>query len=256
MRNRILQLLSDNRTTPRCFRVEASTADEATIYLYDVIIPDDDDYWGGVSALKFVNALNSLSAATIHLRINSPGGDVFAARAIETAIRQHASRTVAHVDGFAASAASYVMLAADEVEISDGAFIMIHKAMTVAVGNADDLRHVTGLLDDVDAAMIRTYADETGQSQADIEAWVAAETWFNAQEAVERGFADRVVAVPGGAGANAQAGMWNLAAYAHAPAIPRAPVAPMAPAPESSAARLPGPDVAAMQRRFVLHHRL
>lgn len=207
----LLKLLADNRGLGQ-FRAE-SGKDEATLYLYDVIV--SDDYLGGVGAESFVKAMNDISSPTIHLRINSPGGDVFAARAMEQAIREHPSRVVAHIDGYAASAASYVALAADEVLISDGAFYMIHKAWTIAFGNSDDLMDVAGLLEKIDGTLVSTYARETGQDAEQIEAWMKDETWFTAAEAVEHGFADAVSE----AGPKAQAKQWNLAAYENAPRV-------------------------------------
>ncbi|MGL4477381.1 MAG: head maturation protease, ClpP-related [Aeromonas veronii] len=207
--NQLPKLLADNRGTG-FFKAEQS-ADEATIYLYDAIV--QDDFWGGVSAISFAKEMAAIQAPVIHLRINCPGGDVFAARAMEQAIREHGSRVIAHVDGYAASAASYLALAADEVHIAEGGFFMIHKAWTIAFGNADDLMETAALLEKVDASLVATYARETGQDAGQIEEWMAAETWFTAQEAVDYGFADKI-AEPA-AKANAA---WNLAAYAHAPA--------------------------------------
>lgn len=204
----LLQLLADNRGRG-FFRAEKS-GDEATLYVYDVIVADD--FWGGVSAQAFVKELAAIKAPTIHLRINSPGGDVFAARAMEQAVREHPSNIIAHIDGYAASAASYFALAADEVQIAEGGFFMIHKAWTVAFGNADDLMDMAALLEKVDGSLIATYARETGQSAEQIGEWMAAETWFNAEEAVEHGFADKIAE----AAPKAKAA-WNLSAYAHAP---------------------------------------
>ena len=94
-----MKLLRDNarNRTADIPKAQVEASGEATLYLYDVIV--SDDYWGGISAEKFVKELNALDAPTIHLRINSPGGEVFAARAIEAAIRNHPARIVAHVDG-------------------------------------------------------------------------------------------------------------------------------------------------------------
>lgn len=112
-----MKLLRDNARNRTAAGIpKAEESGESTLYLYDVIV--SDDYWGGISAEKFVKELNALDAPTIHLRINSPGGEVFAARAIEAAIRNHPARIVAHVDGYAASAASFVAVACDEVEIA------------------------------------------------------------------------------------------------------------------------------------------
>lgn len=206
----LLKLLAENRGRGQ-FRAE-SHGDDATLYLYDVIV--SDDYFGGVSAQKFVQTLNALDAQTIHLRINSPGGDVFAARAMEQAVREHSSRIVAHIDGYAASAASYLALSADEVVIADGGFYMIHKAWTFAFGNADDLIDTAALLEKIDESLINTYAKETGQESERIMAWMADETWFNSAEAVEYGFADRVAEE-----AVTDQADWDFAAYEHAPEV-------------------------------------
>lgn len=220
--NPLLKLLADNRGRG-LFRAETN-GDEATLYVYDAIV--SDDFWGGVSAQAFVKELVAIKAGTIHLRINSPGGDVFAARAMEQAIREHGSRIVAHIDGYAASAASYLALAADEVLIAEGGFYMIHKAWTIAFGNSEDLMDTAALLEKVDASLVATYAKETGQDSAQIADWMSAETWFNAEEAVNYGFADRIAA-----DAVKDAARWNLAAYAKAPAQPSAPAPEQAPAP-------------------------
>lgn len=209
MHNKLFQLLADNRGIGR-FSAETN-GDEATIYVYDVIV--SEDYWGGVSAKKFVEELNKLDASTIHLRINSPGGDVFAARSMEQAIREHKSNIIAHIDGYAASAASYVALAADSVLINEGGFFMIHKAWTLAWGNADDLLKTAELLEKIDQSLVNTYVKETRQETDQIAQWMKDETWFSAQEAVDYGFADAISAD----GSASNQATWNLAAYAHAP---------------------------------------
>lgn len=217
MNPQLLKLLADNKGRGQ-FRAEKG-GDEATLFLYDVIV--SDDYWGGVSAETFVKELRSLTAGTIHLRINSPGGDVFAARAMEQAIREHGSKIVAHIDGYAASAASFLAIAADEVEITEGGFYMIHKAWTLGYGNSDDLRKTADLLEKVDESLVATYAKKTGAEADAIRDWMKAETWFTAQEAVEQGFADRIAEGKAKALVN-----WDLSAYGR-PSDP-----PHQPAPE------------------------
>ncbi len=218
-RSAILHLLAANRKRG-FFRAEAKD-DEATLYLYDVIVSDDltAEWLGGVSPETFSKTLAAIDASTIHLRINSPGGDVFAARAIEQAIRGHRARVVAHVDGYAASAASIVAIAADEVEIAKGGFFMIHDSWTIALGNKDDLLEVAALLEKVDGTLAQTYADETGQKLEDVVAMMAAETWLTGEEAVELGFADRLAVAPEKASRTTarMESRWDLSAYAHAP---------------------------------------
>lgn len=210
MRNGLMALLAANRGRGM-FRAEAKD-NEATVWLYDAIV--SDDYWGGVSAISFAKELAAVrDVGTIHLRINSPGGDVFAARAMEQIMREHPARIVAHIDGYAASAASYVALAADEVLINQGGMYMIHKAWTISWGNADELKKTAALLDQVDDALVVTYAAETGQDPEQLREWMAAETWFSADDAVKYGFADAVA----GESVSNRAD-WDLTAYSRAPA--------------------------------------
>lgn len=229
MRNGLMALLANNRGRG-FFRAEAaSDTGEATLYLYDVIV--SDDYWGGVSALTLAKELAALrDASTIHLRINSPGGDVFAGRAMEQAIREHPANIIAHVDGFAASAASYVALAANEVAISPGGMFMIHKAWTIGWGNSDDLLKTAALLEQIDESLVKTYADATGQDADQLRQWMADETWMTADESVDRGFADRIAGdSTSDAGASAVAGGWDVSAYAAAPELKRKPTQAAAP---------------------------
>lgn len=177
-----------------------------------------------MSAAQFVQDLAAITAAKIHLRINSPGGDVFEGRAIATAIREHPAEVLAHVDGLAASAASYVALAADRVQISRGAMFMIHNAWVFALGNRDDLRKMADLLEKIDGDLVADYVRETGAAQDQVEAWMAAETWFTAEEALEAGFADAIAGDEEDdeededeAMAAARATAWDLAAYDNAP---------------------------------------
>lgn len=210
MAQQLLKLLADNRGKGM-FKAEQN-GDEATIYLYDVIV--SDDFWGGVSALTFAKELAATKTPVINLRINSPGGDVFAARAMEVAIREHSSTIVAHIDGEAASAATYVAIAADKVKISEGGFFMVHKAWSIALGNADDMLQMAALLEKVDEALVTTYANHTGKSADEIRQWMAAETWFTAQEALDAGFVDEITAAP-----VRNQHRWDLSAYARAPKL-------------------------------------
>lgn len=225
--NPLLKLLADNRGRG-VFRVDNKSGDEATVYLYGAIV--SDNYWGdGIAAIDFVKALAGLDVKTIHLRIDSPGGEVFAGQSMAQAIREHASTVIAHIDGLAASAASWVALAADQVVISQGGMVMIHQAQGIAVGNAADLRGTADLLEKVDGILVAGYVAETGQTEQQITDWMAAETWFSAEEAVANGFADSIAI---GAGSSNQGKGWNLAAYSHAPAQPPAAAAvpdPVAP---------------------------
>jgi ATP-dependent Clp protease protease subunit len=231
----LLSLYARNRTAAarRPLAVETS-AEEATIYIYDMIVDSqaEADWFGGVAPETFVKALAAITAPTIHLRINSPGGSVFGARAIEQAIRGHQSTVIAHVDGYAASAASFLMLAADQVEIAPGGMVMIHKAWAFGYGNANDLVELAALLKKIDSTLVTTYVQRTKQSADQIAQWMAAETWFTAEEAVAAGFADSLA----GDSADAKALGWDLTAYSRAPLTTRSPEPEPAPAPAHTSA--------------------
>lgn len=201
-----------NRTAPRSYRMEATT-DEATVYLYDVI---GFDFWTGegITAKQFAKDLSAITAPVLHLRFNSPGGDVFEGRAMVAALNQFPGKIIAHIDGLAASAASFVAMHAHEIEMTEGAFLMIHNGWTIAMGDRHVFLDAASLLEQIDASIVEDYRARTGGDAAEIAAMMDAETWINAQDAVERGFADRI-AVPAKA-TEAQA-RWNLSAYQRPP---------------------------------------
>ncbi len=231
MKNRLNKLYADNRkAAARKFEVVAKAdSSEVDIFLYDHIVSSEDEaeWWGGVAPESFVKAVYAVDPShTINLRVNSPGGSVFAARAMEQALRAHKGKVVVHIDGLAASAATFVSMAGDEVVMAKGAMFMIHKAWTGMWGNAEDLRKEADLLDKIDGTLAETYADKTGKDIAAITEWMAAETWFTAQEALDAGFATSI------AEAEAKALAWDLSAYQNAPKAERQTQPEPAPTPE------------------------
>lgn len=210
--NKLFMLLAKNKRQAQPRPIEMK-GDEATLYIYDAIVSDDDtaEWCGGVSAQTLVPQIRALKGGTLHLRINSPGGDVFAAQAIVSAIRETGATVVAHIDGFAASAATVIATAADSIEMSDGSLYMIHCGWTMALGNASEMRATADLLDKVDGSIVAQYAQRTGQSPEAIKALMDAETWFTAQEAVAAGFANSV------APATKVKASWDLSVYDKAP---------------------------------------
>lgn len=190
-----------SRSSPLCRnrnnKTPNSKTEEATLHLYDEI-----GFWG-VDATEFVAAVNSIESDVIHLRVNSPGGDVFAARTMHTALKQHKAKIIAHVDGIAGSAASFLLMAADEIEMVDGGFIMIHKALsffdilgyfnTSSLNTlSTDIQKEGELLSKIDGSIANDYAKRTGKSQADMLQKMEDETWFTAAEALEVGLIDRI----------------------------------------------------------------
>lgn len=216
MKNRLNKLYADNRrASARKFEVAAKAdSTDVEIFLYDHIVSSEEEaeWWGGVAPESFVKAVYGVDKeAKIHLHINSPGGSVFAARAMEQALRDHKGGVIVHIDGLAASAATFIAMAGEEVIMAKGAMFMIHKAWTGMWGNANDMRKEADLLDKIDGTLAETYADKTGKDLEQIAGWMADETWFTAAEALEHGFATSV------AESDVKASAWDLSAYAKAP---------------------------------------
>lgn len=215
MPNSLTKLLASNKKRPDRLPQSRIVAkdDETTIYIYDAIVADDisAEWWGGVSAQSLVPQIRGIKGGTINLHINSPGGDVFAAQAICQAIRDTSAKVVAHIDGFAASAATVIATAADEIKISEGGMYMVHCGWTMAIGNSIEMRSTADLLDKVDATICAQYARKTGKSMEDVLTIMQAETWYTAEEAVAAGFIDAISISP------KVKNTWNLSAYANAP---------------------------------------
>lgn len=174
------------------YRVQNADAGAVRVDIFDAI-----DSWGppyGVSADALIGQLRDITAPQIDLHLNSPGGDVWDGIAILNALLQHPAHVTAYVDGVAASIASVIAMGADEVEMGLGAQLMIHDASTIALGNAAEMQAAADLLDKVSDNIAGVYAARTGLPAAHWREQMRAETWFNADEAVEAGLAHRMVA--------------------------------------------------------------
>jgi ATP-dependent protease ClpP protease subunit len=156
-----------------------------------VDLMDDIGMWG-ITAQEFVQDINSINAASIDLHINSGGGDVFDGLAIYQAIKDHPARVTVQVDGLAASAASFIAQAGDEVYVAPKATLMIHDASGITLGNAADHRQTADLLDKMSDNIASIYADRAGGTVEDWRAAMLAETWYLADEAVAAGLADGI----------------------------------------------------------------
>lgn len=191
------------------YRIQNAAGGEAEVLLYDAIA------WYAVAADQFARDLQKITASTIRLRINSPGGDVFDGIAMYNALVSHPAKVITQVDGLAASAASVVALAGDEIRMSDGAFVMIHNAWAGTMGNARDLRKTADLLDSIDSTLAGLYARRMGITADEAKALLDAETWFSAEDAVAQGFADAVDQRP------AVEAAFDLSGFQHTPAALR-----------------------------------
>lgn len=162
------------------------------IWLYDEI---GANFWtgDGITAKTFQKELAALGKVqNITLRINSPGGDVFDGFAIYSQLMAHPANIDVEVDGLAASIASIIAMSGDRIRMAKNAMMMIHNPQGVAIGDANEMERVKALLDQIKGNLTATYVDRTGAKAADIEKWMDEETWFTAEAAVERGFADAV----------------------------------------------------------------
>lgn len=169
------------------YAIRNVTADNAEVSIYDEI-----GYWG-VTASEFVKELGSVQATNLSVRINSPGGDVFDGLAILNSLRAHPAKKTVTVEGLAASAASFIAMAGDTIQMAPQSMMMIHDASGLAIGNAQDMRELADLLDKTSDNIAAVYAQRTGKPQDEWRKAMLAETWYTDQEAVDAGLADSVV---------------------------------------------------------------
>ena len=157
---------------------------------------DELDDNGGIYSNEFVADLQAMgSISQITCRINSPGGDIFAAVAIYTQLKTHTARIVCIVDGLAASAATLIMMAADEIQMPNGAMVMIHDPMAVLTGayKSDELNKQAAALETIKDSIVGIYAERTKLSKAKLIDFMSMETWWTADEAIKNGFCDTIV---------------------------------------------------------------
>lgn len=161
------------------------------IYLYESI---GEGWFGGITAKGFCDMMKELGkVSALDIYINSPGGSVFDGIAIYNQIKRFDGEKVVHVDGIAASIASIIAMAGDEIRIADNGMFMIHDPWGMAVGTADEMRKNADSLDQVRDVLLETYVAKTGGKREQISDWMSSETWMNADESIERGFATKKV---------------------------------------------------------------
>jgi ATP-dependent Clp endopeptidase proteolytic subunit ClpP len=152
----------------------------------------DEIGFGGVTAKDFLAEVKRYKGQHIHLRINSVGGSVIEGAAIYNSLRRHKGGLTVHVDGLAASMASVIAMAGEEVYIADNAMLMVHNPWSMTMGDADDLRKEADVLDKLKATLVNAYVRKTGMESEDIAAMMNEETWLNATQSVAMGFADEI----------------------------------------------------------------
>ena len=189
------------------YKITAQSDDEAEIMIYDVI------GWPFISADDFVRALAGITAKTVTVRINSPGGDVFDGMAIFNALKTYNGKVVTRIEGIAASMASVIALAGKEVQAYANTMYMIHEPYAFTAGNQYSLRELADILEKMSGQMIDIYSSNASPGKREIAQMMKDETWLTAKEAKEKGFIDTII---DGKAAKAQ---FDLSMFDNAPDI-------------------------------------
>ena len=166
------------------------TSSDADLYVYGEIVSERDDWFGSDSDVvitEFKEELDSLgNIKNLNMYINSPGGDVFAAStmiSILNRLKQNGTTINAYVDGLSASAASFLMMAADSINLYKNSVVMVHKPMSIAIGNANDMQKTIDALNKIeDSVMMPMYMGKAKASENKIRGLINDETWLNASD--------------------------------------------------------------------------
>lgn len=170
---------------------DADESGERVLYFDGEI--SDETWWGDeITPAMFKSELFS-DKGDITIWLNSPGGDCIAASQIYAMLIDYPHNVTVKIDGIAASAASVIAMAGTKVLMAPTALMMVHNPLTIAIGDTDEMQKAISMLDEVKESIINAYQVKTNQSRAKISHWMDAETWMNANKAIELGFADGVL---------------------------------------------------------------
>lgn len=171
--------------------LKAAASEDNSISVFDVI---GKDYWGeGVSAKRIAGALRSMNGADVTVNINSPGGDMFEGLAIYNLLREYPGKVTVKVLGLAASGASIIAMAGDEIQIGRGAFLMIHNCWVVAVSNRHDFAAMAENMAPFDNAMADIYSARSGLDSDTVKQMMDDESYIGGSDAIEKGLADSLL---------------------------------------------------------------
>ncbi|OSB17038.1 peptidase [Clostridium sporogenes] len=165
--------------------------EERTLYLNGVI--SEETWWGDEVTPKIFKDELMAGTGDITVWINSPGGDVFAAAQIYNMLMEYTGKVTVKIDGLAASAASVIAMAGGDVYMSPVSMLMIHNPSTIAIGDSEEMLRAKALLDEVKESIINAYELKTGLSRTKLSHLMDAESWMNANKAIELGFADKIM---------------------------------------------------------------
>ena len=159
----------------------------------EVLLYDDIGGFFGITASSFIKDIKALGdVSTINLRINSNGGNVFDGVAMYNYLKSHKAHVAVHVDGIAASIASIIAMAGDEVHMADNAWMMIHDPWVVTGGTSGELRKAADTMDGIRESLLDTYMVRANIDREEVSQMMTAETWLNATDAAAFGFIDSV----------------------------------------------------------------
>ena len=191
---------------PDWYKIEAKDDDNnAEIIIYDVV------GWPYIDAFDLIRSLGTIKAKNISVRINSPGGDVFDGVAIFNALKEHPAHVTTKIEGLAASIASIIALAGDEVQAHKNAMYMVHDPWVLAAGNQYDLREIADILGKIGGNMLDIYYDKSNIGKRELKQMMKDETWFTAAEAKDRGLIDTILDT------GAAKAKFDLSIYANVP---------------------------------------
>lgn len=165
--------------------------EERTLFLNGVI--SEETWYGDEVTPKLFRDDLKAGTGNIIVWINSPGGDVFAAAQIYNMLMEYTGKVTVKIDGLAASAASVIAMAGGDVYMSPVSMLMIHNPSTIAIGDSEEMLRAKALLDEVKESIINAYELKSGLSRSKLSHLMDAETWMNANKAIELGFADKLL---------------------------------------------------------------
>lgn len=166
---------------------------ERKLFINGDIAADDGIWFGNECTPEQFKSELEAGSGDITVWLNSAGGDVFSASQIYNMLRGYDGKVTVKVDGLAASAASVIAMAGDEILMSPLALMMIHNPLTVAIGDSEEMKKAVAMLDEVKESIINAYEAKTGLSRKKISNLMDEESWMNAEKAVKLGFADGIL---------------------------------------------------------------
>lgn len=201
---------SSDRANRDWFKIKNADTNSKEDGPTEIYIFDEIGYWG-TSAQEFIRQMMEINSDSIDLHLNSPGGEVWDGVAIYNALKMHKADVTVFVDGLAASAASFISQAGDKVIMGQAATMMIHDGLAICIGNSVDMRETANILDKISDNIAGIYASRAGGTSESWREFMRAETWYNAQEAVDAGLADEISGQ-----INEVENKWDLTIFNHA----------------------------------------